>query len=79
MSEFLDFTSSQPPGRKTKIFAVTSRMNGAPLGEVKWFAAWRKYAFFPAQGTVFDDGCLYEIAAHCDRETYDHKYHQVKP
>lgn len=47
---------------KTKIVAVYS-LNGANhLGEIRWYPQWRRYAFFPDDGTVFDPDCLEEIA-----------------
>ena len=58
--------------------AVTARwdvraMNYAYLGEVKWFAHWRKYCFFPSRDTVFDQGCLREISDFIEHETAAHK------
>ena len=40
---------------------ITSVLNDAPLGVVKWHAQWRRYCFFPAGDTLFDAGCLEEI------------------
>lgn len=36
------------------------------LGQVKWYGPWRCYAFFPADGTLFERVCLRDIAAFCD-------------
>lgn len=72
-NDYLDFTASQPAGRRTKIFAVTSRANGVMLGEVKWHGAWRKFAFFPASGCIFDQSCLVAIASQCRVSTYEHR------
>lgn len=48
----------------TDIYTVFSR--GIPLGEIRWYSHWRKYTFSPNPGTVFDNTCLIEIAAHCE-------------
>ena len=52
---------------------VTSRWlvenHGTPLGEIKWFSHWRRYAFFPAPGTIFDAACLGQLADFCRTET----------
>lgn len=52
--------------RKTKLFAVVSINGENLLGEVKWFARWRRYAFFPEHDTTFDAACLQEITAFID-------------
>lgn len=31
---------------------------GAYLGSLKWYGAWRQFCFFPAEGTIFNTGCL---------------------
>jgi hypothetical protein len=36
------------------------------LGEVKWYAPWRRYCFFPNQCTLYDASCLQEIVSHLD-------------
>ena len=47
--------------------------SGVTLGEVKWYAQWRKYAFFPEGLTVFEEVCLGEIAEFCKIRTQEHK------
>lgn len=37
------------------------------LGTVQWFPRWRQYCFDPREGTVFNDGCLRDIAAFLER------------
>lgn len=66
MSEFLKFEEVDGGKRKTKIFAVLSKDGKNLLGEVKWFARWRRYAFFPACETILDAGCLQEVIAFID-------------
>lgn len=70
---FINFRSvGASPSGKTSIWAVDTR-DGLPLGTVKWFGAWRKYAFYPADSTVFEATCLMEIAAFCMTRTEEHK------
>ena len=47
-------------GRKTHVWCISS-VKGGLLGKVKWFARWRRYAFHPANGAVFDAACLDDI------------------
>jgi len=46
------------PKRKTKVFAIASKLSGACLGYIKWYAPWRQYCFFPGLNTVFSNSCL---------------------
>ena len=65
---------NKPLGRKTDIWNVDPlQAGGFTLGQVKWFGAWRRYAFFPSAGTVFEETCLRQIANFCQHETYVYK------
>ena len=46
---------------KTEIWYVTTVDGETLLGEIKWFARWRCYSFFPMSETVFSMGCLRDI------------------
>lgn len=57
----------------TEICEVRSKSrHGLVLGEIKWKASWRKYAFYPAPDTLFDPGCMYFIARHVAGMTKRH-------
>lgn len=47
------------------------------LGEIRWFARWRKYCYFPGAATVYDANCLREIAGFCEQQTKEH-YDAIK-
>lgn len=47
--------------RRTKIWRVRSAGSGTVLGQVSWFAHWRRYTFTPEAGMVFDAACLSEV------------------
>jgi len=59
--------------RVTDIFAVRARGTAATLGEIRWHWSWRKYCFFPKPNTLFDHGCLRDIANFCESETRKHR------
>jgi hypothetical protein len=61
------------PGAKTKGWTVDNAYGDGTLGFVGWFGRWRKYCFFPAEGTVFEEVCLRETADFCERETKEYK------
>ena len=63
---------ANPAQRKTKIWEVTSTQGSWSLGEVKWFAPWRRYCFEPLS-CILDASCLREIANFCESETKKHK------
>ena len=51
---------------KTEVYDVVSKRNGFSLGTIKWYGAWRQYAFFPTKDTVFNSECLKDIRAFID-------------
>jgi hypothetical protein len=58
-TKYLNFTEISDNG-KTKIIGV-GNFNGEKLAYVKWSGAWRKYCFFPIEGTSYDTSCLNDI------------------
>ena len=59
-------------GRKTRVWNIYTQkedFEGQNLGEIKFYPQWRKYAFFPARQTLFEQDCLREIATFCEAET----------
>jgi len=52
----------------TRIWLVKT-LAGGSLGEIRWYAPWRKYCFYPQSETVFDKGCLRDIADFCENRT----------
>lgn len=65
--------SGRSPSGKTSVWIVRSSEGGDLLGEIRWFARWRKYAFFPALHTVFEQDCLRDIAKFIEDETMAHR------
>lgn len=57
---------------KTKVWHVMTKDSWAFLGKIAWFGRWRRYSFFPAEGTVFEHQCLEEIRAFLVEETAEH-------
>jgi hypothetical protein len=68
-ASYIYFTDPQPSASgKTQVWFVMAE-GGGQLGEIKWFGRWRRYAFFPLAGTVFEETCLHELAAFCRSQT----------
>jgi hypothetical protein len=53
---FIEFRFLSANGR-TEVWEAWSKA-GVPLGTIKWYAPWRRYAFTPTGQTVFDVDCL---------------------
>jgi hypothetical protein len=53
---------------KTRIWRVLNATSMIELGCVKWMAGWRRYSFCPKSLTVYDAGCLHEIAAFIEQQ-----------
>lgn len=72
MGTHVDFVfRERSPSGKTNIFDVLTKQGGT-LGEVRWYARWRKYSFFPADGCLFEQTCLREIADFIEATTHIH-------
>jgi len=72
--EFL-FTRPSESG-KTKVFRVNTINENITLGEVRWYAPWRKYAFYPEWNTLYEERCLRDIADFVGRVTIKHRAEQ---
>jgi hypothetical protein len=58
---------------KTRIWDVRATADETYLGHISWHGAWRKYVFFPAAGTLFEEDCLHAIADFCWKQTDTHR------
>ena len=56
-------------GRKTNIYEVTSKDGGYLLGTIRWYSRWRKYCFYPVEGTIYEETCLREISQFLEDQT----------
>jgi len=46
---------------KTTVWDILNKNSGDRIGQVKWWANWRQYCFFPDEECVFSVGCLRDI------------------
>jgi hypothetical protein len=68
MSKWINFEQSGDTG-KTKIWRITTKEEGFVLGEIKWYAPWRKYSFFPLGETIYENTCLMDIVNFIQTQT----------
>lgn len=54
---------------KTKRWEITTKDGKGVLGLVKFYPQWRRYAYFPYVGTLYDQDCLRDIALFCETKT----------
>lgn len=50
----------------TRIWVIRNIRSGEDCGKIKWYGGFRKYAFFPSDGFLFDADCLRFIAERLD-------------
>ena len=73
MSKWINFEDNgRSPSGKTRYWGVRAKDGGITLGEIYWFAAWRKYVFAPEGASVFEEDCLRDIANFCEEQTKVH-------
>ena len=63
--KYIQFIRSSKQNPKTWIYLVRANYDLALLGEIRWYAQWRQYAFYPESGTVFEKQCLADIKEFC--------------
>ncbi len=59
-TEYLVF-EELPTKNKTKFIIVVNKNSEDIIGEVKWYAPWRQYCFFPEFDTVWNTKCLDDV------------------
>ncbi|HEY8389220.1 MAG TPA: hypothetical protein VIK74_11480 [Parasegetibacter sp.] len=63
MSKYVEFVKEErSAGRKTDLYIIKNKVNGAELGLIHWHGGLRKYVFRPFDNIVFDTDCLTAIA-----------------
>ncbi len=62
----------QKDGMKTSVYLIVTT-DGNSLGEIKWFASWRKYCFFPNTNTLYETDCLSDIVKFLNKLMLDRK------
>ena len=71
-AKWVDFREVDPKP-KTRVFLVLQKDTSGVLGRVSWWGPWRRYAFFPEVGTLYESQCLHDIAAFCDWLMDEHR------
>jgi len=59
-TQYLEFEELPTKG-KTKYINVINRKAQEFIGEIKWYAPWRQYCFFPEFDTVWNTKCLDDV------------------
>lgn len=80
MSKWIDFIKmSKISGRKTDIYQVVTKDGLSLLGQISWYAAWRKYTFQPNSNCVFETQCLTDIVIFLNNLMIEHKTQKSLP
>jgi len=67
MSEYLNFEEDDHYPGKTKLIVVVSKRTSEPLGQIKWYGAWRQYTFWPMGDTIWNKRCMLDIINHINK------------
>lgn len=62
-----------PPAPKTRRVWVVNKHDDTCLGNIGWFGRWRRYAFYPNDGTLFEQDCMRDIANYIEEMTKQHR------
>ena len=65
----LRFVEGITPKKVTKEWSVWLHSGDVFLGEIKWYAPWRRYVFYTSPGTLYDASCLFELSMFCWDQT----------
>ena len=66
--KYVTFHKNRKQNPKTWVYNVFTKGNShgiINLGQVRWYAQWRQYAFYPIEGSVFEKTCLGDIQQFC--------------
>jgi hypothetical protein len=55
-----------PEGFTGKTYVWTVQCGGVKLGEIRWYAPWRRYCYWPDGETILDASCLREVVEFID-------------
>ena len=80
-SKWIGFIDEGPVTKsgKTHLWKVIALNDGAMLGYVRWYGAWRKYSFYPLATTLYESTCLRDLAQFCDERTREHREASAEP
>lgn len=62
-SEYLTFIEDDHYEGKTQRIVILSKRHCSVLGEIRWYGAWRQYAFYPEPETIWNPQCLDDVKA----------------
>ena len=71
--EFLVFKEVVDESRKTKMWGVSSAHDGAYLGSVRFWPAWRCFVLVSDEGVIWSGACLHEVGEFCLARTKEWK------
>ena len=72
-SDYMIASDVSESGKPTKRWNILSYSSCALLGRIGWYGAWRQYAFFPAEKTIFNSDCLDALQVFLDEANAEHK------
>lgn len=74
---YLKFKQDHSYTGRTKLFVIEN-LDGHRLGEIRWWAPWRRYTFNPNNYTKYDAECLRDITEFINQLMEERKDGQSK-
>lgn len=71
IGKYLTVEELGSPKAKTKVWIVNGS-DDSPLGQIRWYGAWRQYTFWPLGGTILNATCLADIEKFTRGQTEAH-------
>jgi hypothetical protein len=76
-SKYLKVTEMRMDAKRTTMrYSVCAVDGSGQMGTIKWYSPWHGYCFFPFGETVFDKGCLRQVADWCHELTVEYNKFQ---
>lgn len=63
---------------KTNIYEVISKLHDTHLGFIRWYGAWRCYAFFSDAETIWNKDCLHDIELFIENLMHDRLVEKIE-
>ena len=76
--KYIRFQLSSEQKPKTLVYDILNNNSDDLLGQVKYYANWRQYTFFPEEGCIFSVGCLDDVIDFTRKVQENHRKNQEK-
>lgn len=69
------FNKKQPADLQR--WQVVAKKGNTALGNIAYYHPWSKFCFYPLIGTLYDAGCMRDIADFCETQTEEYNHGNI--